>query len=160
MNHEIREATANDAPELFPLAEAMATSFQVEQKAFFESLDEIIVDSAAKCLVAEADGKIVGYLLGFDHRAFFANGRVSWVEEIYITDSLRRFGLGRDLMNHFENWCRSRGSRLIGLATRRASDFYKALSYEESATYFRRVLNVAAQPDGGVNECSAGAPHS
>lgn len=151
MSHQIREATADDAHALFPLAEAMATSFQVKRNAFIESLDEIFADPAAKCLVAEADGRIVGYLLGFDHRAFFANGPVSWVEEIYVSDSHRRSGLGRDLMNSFENWCRSRGSRLIGLATRRASEFYEAIGYEESATYFRRVLNVPAQQIVGDN---------
>lgn len=140
MNYKIREATSDDAPALFPLAEAMATSFQVEQEAFLDSLEEVIADSAAQCLLAEVDGKIVGYLLGFDHRAFFANGRVSWVEEIYVSDSFRQSGIGRRLMDRFEDWCRSRESRIIGLATRRASDFYEALNYEESATYFRRVL--------------------
>ena len=34
----------------------------------------------------------------------------------------------------------TRGSRLVALATRRAARFYAALGYEESATYFRKVL--------------------
>lgn len=33
-----------------------------------------------------------------------------------------------------------RGSKLVALATRRASDFYKAVGYDESATYFKKIL--------------------
>lgn len=52
----------------------------------------------------------------------------------------RRKGVGALLMTEFERWARARGSRLVALATRRAAAFYAALGYEESATYFRKVL--------------------
>ena len=82
----------------------------------------------------------MGYLLGFDHSTFFANAPASWVEEVAVHSSLRRNGIGRALMTGFEEWAISRGSRLVALATRRAARFYAALGYEESATYFRKVL--------------------
>jgi len=91
-------------------------------------------------LVAERSGTLVGYLLGFDHFTFFANGRVSWVEEVEVHSSFRRKGIGRALMAGFEEWAASRGSRFVALATRRAARFYAALGYEESATYFRKPL--------------------
>lgn len=34
-----------------------------------------------------------------------------------------------------------RGSKLVALATRRASDFYRAIGYDESATYFKKALS-------------------
>jgi len=34
-------------------------------------------------------------LLGFDHHTFYANGRVSWVEEIMVSEDYRRRGVGR-----------------------------------------------------------------
>lgn len=71
---------------------------------------------------------------------FNANGRVSWIEEIMAAESRRRQGIGRALMDEFEKWARSRGSKLIGLATRRAAPFYDALGYEASATYYRKIL--------------------
>ncbi|EMF91272.1 hypothetical protein LEP1GSC005_1843 [Leptospira santarosai str. ST188] len=43
-------------------------------------------------------------------------------------------------MTSFEEWGKNRGSKLIGLATRRAKDFYLALGYEESALFFRKLL--------------------
>ena len=90
--------------------------------------------------MAEENGEVIGYCLGFDHYAFYANGRVSWVEEIMVQEDRRKEGIGRDLMDAFEEWAKSRGSRLVGLATRRAASFYQALGYEDSAVFFRKLL--------------------
>lgn len=43
-------------------------------------------------------------------------------------------------MDAFERWAAAKGCTLIALATRRAAPFYRALGYEESAAYFRKVL--------------------
>ena len=43
-------------------------------------------------------------------------------------------------MDAFEQWAAAEGCALIALATRRAAPFYRALGYEESAAYFRKVL--------------------
>jgi ribosomal protein S18 acetylase RimI-like enzyme len=40
----------------------------------------------------------------------------------------------------FERWAAEQGCALVALATRRAAPFYRALGYEDSATYFRKVL--------------------
>jgi len=136
----VRKATADDADELFRLARDFATSFKPERGAFDVSLRHLLADEDAWLSVAEDEGDVVGYCLGFDHYAFYANGRVSWVEEIMVKADLRKKGVGRALMDAFEEWARSRGSRLVGLATRRAAPFYTALGYEESAIFFRKLL--------------------
>jgi GNAT superfamily N-acetyltransferase len=82
----------------------------------------------------------VGYLLGFDHPTFYANGRVAWVEELMVGEAWRRQRVGASLMRAFEDWARGRGCRLVALATRRAAAFYTATGYEESATFFRKLL--------------------
>ena len=71
---------------------------------------------------------------------FFANGKVAWVEEIMVGSSRRKAGVGRALMTAFEEWSANRGAKLVALATRRAAEFYRALGYEESAIYFRKLL--------------------
>jgi len=43
-------------------------------------------------------------------------------------------------MSAFEAWAKARGAKMVALATRRASSFYLELGYEESATYFRKLL--------------------
>ena len=112
----------------------------MEQAAFERSFGALLTQPDACVIVAEADGKIAGYLLGFDHLTFFANGRIAWVEEIMVSEAHRRQGIGRHLMEAFETWAKKREVKQIALATRRASDFYEALGYEESAAYFRRRL--------------------
>jgi len=78
--------------------------------------------------------------LGFCHLAFYANGVVGWVEEIMVSEEHRRNGIGKEMMKMFEMWVKNNEGRLIGLATRRASTFYKAIGYEDSATFFRKLL--------------------
>lgn len=136
----IRRADLSDREGIFPLVKDFATSFKPEKKAFDFSLFQVINDESACLLVAEMDNRIIGYCLGFDHYTFYANGRVSWVEEIMVCEDFREKEIGRKLMNEFEDWSRSRDSKLVGLATRRAVPFYEALDYENSAVFFRKSL--------------------
>lgn len=136
----IRRATSADADQLFALVEQFATSFCPQREDFDLCIRELEGDPSAWLAVAECRGIIVGYCLGFDHFAFFANGRVAWVEEIMVRPAQRRQGIGAQLMAAFEDWARFRRARLVALATRRAAPFYMALGYEESAAYFRKRL--------------------
>ena len=136
----IRSARLNDADAILQLAQRFATSFVVESPAFHSSLPSLLSDSSACLRVAEVDGAVLGYVLGFEHLTFFANGRAAWVEEIMVAESLRQRGIGSQLMGAFTEWARSRQCRLIALATRRAAPFYQALGYDESAAYFRKLL--------------------
>jgi len=136
----IRRARTDDKPALFLLARTFAVSFAVEQPAFERSFDALLTRPEAFLAVTEANGEVTGYLLGFDHLTFFANGRVAWVEEIMVSEAFRRQGIGRRLMEAFEAWASGREVKMIALATRRTAGFYQALGYEASATYFRKRL--------------------
>ena len=140
MDYTIRTACPDDATALFSLVQQFVTSFQPERSAFEVSLKALLVDENAWLQVAEARGELIGYCLGFDHYTFYANGRVAWVEEIMVKAEMRRHGVGDSLMKAFEAWARSRGSKLVALATRRAAAFYTAIGYDESATFFRKLL--------------------
>jgi ribosomal protein S18 acetylase RimI-like enzyme len=136
----IRRATGADVEEILPVAVDMATSFVVDPERFRESFQALLARDDAIVLVAEEGGGIVGYLLGFDHLAFYANGRVAYVEEVAVRQDRRRQKIGQRLMQEFETWSRLRSSVLVTLATRRAAPFYGALEYEETATLFRKML--------------------
>jgi GNAT superfamily N-acetyltransferase len=136
----IRTGIREDGASLFHLAAQFATSFTVEEAVFHASLSRLLGDPGACVLVAETEGEAIGCLLGFEHLAFFANGRVAWVEEIMVAETVRRQGIGRHLMDTFSAWARSRQCRLVALATRRAASFYLSIGYEESAAYFRKLL--------------------
>jgi len=140
MDISIRRATAADGDALFLLLEDFAVTFVPERSAFEVSLREILADEDANLSVAVVDGQVVGYCLGFDHYAFYTNGRTSFVEEIMVREDLRKHGVGRQLITCFEQWSISRGSKLVGLVTRRAAPFYQAIGYESSGTFFRRLV--------------------
>ena len=136
----VRTATPEDIEAVFSLASDLATSFPVEELPFRVSFHQIAADDHALLLVAMQGVEVVGYCLGFEHATFFANGSVAWVEEIMVNSASRKAGVGRALMTAFESWATDRGARLVALATRRAAQFYRALGYEESAAYFRKLL--------------------
>jgi GNAT superfamily N-acetyltransferase len=136
----VRPARLSDSGDLFSLAKAFATTFTIERSAFEMSFAALLESPNAFIAVASDSGRTVGYVLGFDHHTFYANGRVAWVEEIMVSEAVRRRGVGRRLMESFEKWAGSRQSKLIALATRRAAPFYRSLGYDESATYFRKLL--------------------
>ena len=140
MDIMLRKVAVDDAEELFVLVQDFATSFLPDKLAFENCLRQIITDESANLTVAILQERIVVYCLGFDHYAFYANGRVSRLEEIMVREDLRKRGIGRQLMDAFGEWCILRKSHLIGLATRRAAPFYEALDYENSAVFFRKLL--------------------
>ena len=137
---EIRAATTADRAELYRLAAAFGTSFRVEGPAFTDSFERVRRDEDCFLALADSGGDLDGYVLGSVHPTFFANGCVGWVEELMVREGRRQAGIGRALMAEVEAWARTRGARLLALATRRATPFYLALGYEESATYLRKLL--------------------
>jgi ribosomal protein S18 acetylase RimI-like enzyme len=136
----IRSAVAADENQVFELLKNFAMTFTPEQESFRGSFARLLRNPEAVLLVADRSSAVLGYLLGSVHDAFFANGPVGWIEEITVQDGMRRQGIGRKLMQSFEEIVCSRGSRFIALATRRAPDFYAALDYKESAVYFHKIL--------------------
>jgi len=119
-----------------------ATSFEPECAVFDASFDALIARGDTLLAVAEqSTGVIVGYALTAGHLALFANGPVAWVEELMVEPDHRRRGVGAALMQAAEEWARGQGAAYVSLATRRAADFYRALGYSESATYFRKTLD-------------------
>jgi len=137
---EIRKARPEDEARLLPLVQEFVASFELQTDSFKASFNHLLQNESALVLVAEFEDELVGYVLGFIHDTFYANGPVAWVEEIMVHSEHRRTGLGGRLMESFESWSQTRGAVLSALATRRASEFYEAIGYEESATYFRRLL--------------------
>ena len=140
---EIRRGTSPDAENVASLARELAQSFTFDADKFRAHYPALLAKTAigdACLLIAVDGGEPLGYLLGFQHASFFANGPVAQVEEILVRGSHQGRGIGRALMDEFERWAGIQGCALVALATRRAAPFYHALGYEESATYFRKVL--------------------
>lgn len=140
MNIIYRNAAIQDEEGVFMLAKSLATSYNVNKKEFSEIYSDTRNNVNADILIAECNTEIIGYVLAFHHPAFYANGIISWVEEIFVTEPYRRMRVGQKLMEMVEKRAGERGSKLVALATRRAGDFYKSIGYAESAQYFKKTL--------------------
>ena len=138
---QIRRARTADAGAVALLAGDLAQSFAFARERFDLIYPQLLADRDACLLLAVGDEQCRGYLLGFRHLTCYANGPVGWVEEVLVRSEHRGAGLGRALMSAFEGWAAEQGCALVALATRRAAPFYRALGYEDSATYFRKVLD-------------------
>jgi GNAT superfamily N-acetyltransferase len=137
----IRRARAADAGAVAQLAGDLAQSFAFSREKFDLTYPQLLA-APDVCLLLAADGdECLGYLLGFRHLTFYANGPVGWVEEVLVRSEHHGRGIGRALMSAFERWAAEQGCALVALATRRAAPFYRALGYEDSAVYFRKMLD-------------------
>jgi GNAT superfamily N-acetyltransferase len=139
-NFLIRPAEAGDLAQLWPLVREFATSFEPEHAAFERSFHELVDREDSVVFVAEAAEGIIGYLLAGYHGTLFANAPVAWIEEVMVADAARRLGVGTALMAEAERWAERVPTAYIALATRRAREFYRALGYEESATFFKKTF--------------------
>jgi GNAT superfamily N-acetyltransferase len=137
---KVRPAEAGDREAVAVLAAELAQSFEFSVQRFRASYPRLLADSGVRLLLAVHGQEVLGYLLGFRHLTFYANGPVAWVEEIAVRHRDRGQGAGAALMSAFEQWAAGQGCALVALATRRAAPFYRAVGYEESAVYFRKVL--------------------
>ncbi|CAN7268570.1 GNAT family N-acetyltransferase [Rossellomorea sp. LjRoot5] len=135
-----RRVKCSDQDQLFGLAKKLATSFETNSRDFAIVFDSLLVDKSVDLIVAEKEQELIGYVLVLHHPAFYANGIVSWVEELFVVEHDRGNGIGRSLMSKVESLSIERGSKLVALATRRADKFYKSIGYDESATYFKKTF--------------------
>lgn len=140
----IRRADAEDVGRVAGLAGELAQYSTFSRTRFQVTYPPLLADDGACPLLAVQAEECLGYLLGFRHLSFYANSPAPWVEEVFVRRQERDCGTGRALMGAFEQWAAARGCGLIALATLRTAPFYRALGDEESAVYFRKVLEDQA----------------
>ena len=138
----VRPARLDDRDLIWPLTQQFATSFDPERSAFDSAFATLVGRTDTFMAVAEVPtAGIAGYTLASSHLTLFANGPVAWVEELMVSPDWRRGGVGASLMRAAEQWAQEQGAAYLALATRRAADFYEAIGYSESATFFRKALD-------------------
>lgn len=80
----VRSALHSDLDTLFEIAREFAASFVLSRVAFEASIRKLILKDDAILAVVEEEDEVFGYCPAFDHITFYANGRVSWVEQIAV----------------------------------------------------------------------------
>lgn len=87
------------------------------------------------CWVARLDeeGPPVGVILANLNYSLKFSGRALWIEELYVTPSARRRGLGRELVEHLLDWAEENGIHGVDLEAYQgntpASILYRSLGF-------------------------------
>jgi GNAT superfamily N-acetyltransferase len=114
----VRPATLADLPVLLPMVRELQVHEHLPApgKEVESALQALLADDRLGCvLVAESDGRPVGYtVLGFGFSLEF-HGRDAFVDELYVADSARGQGLGTLLLDAAEMACRARGIKALHL---------------------------------------------
>ncbi len=91
------------------------------EKSHQDAIAEVI--KASMVFVAEMNGVIVGVL----------RGKMDKLQSLFVRGDVHRQGIGRQLVNRFEQECTKQGSRkIILMSTLYAVPFYQAMGYKKS----------------------------
>lgn len=158
MNHTIRKANISDLESIQKLNQLLcelerkeydhttSTEFSLSESGreyFSENLNA--QDSFA--LVAESEGKIVGYFLGSikepeDYRIIKS---IAEVDNMYIEENMRGKGIGKEFIRLFENWCRERKIERIKFVASakntKAIAVYEACGAEKYNIVLEKILD-------------------
>lgn len=142
MSGIIREATPLDVSGMLGLMHELAEYEKLTH--LFVATEETLHDAlfgkrpAAEALVAERDGKIVGYALYFHNFSTFLSRRGLYLEDIYVQSHLRGSGLGTALLR-----------RVAAIAVDRQCGRFEwsVLDWNQTAIDFYTKMGATVLPD-------------
>ena len=122
-------------------------AFQADGSTLRQRLEALITEENALLLVAELEGKVVGYIHGEIVTYLLFAGREMLVSELFVMADARGRGVGRALMNAIEvEAVRRKCFRISVLNSRERESykrgFYPTLGYEErshTANFTKRL---------------------
>jgi GNAT superfamily N-acetyltransferase len=113
MSTTIRTARPDDAPAVHRLIAALAEYERLPDAV--ESTPDVIRRQLAdprppfECLLAEADGEVVGYALFFPTYSTCLGRQGLWLEDLFVLESHRHRGIGRALLMRVAQLAVARG---------------------------------------------------
>ena len=137
--NEVREATVEDAAEIYALARGLAETVgdaPPREKAVRKQLKELLEEPRACVLVAEGEGGVVGAASLWIKPDLAHGDAVVEVPMLAVAEPHRREGVGRLLMAEVRSVAARNGTTLIELVATRANvaarEFYRSLGFIEA----------------------------
>jgi ribosomal protein S18 acetylase RimI-like enzyme len=137
--NEVREATVEDAAEIYGLARELAETVgdaPPGEDAVRERLEELLDEPRACVLVAEGENGVVGVASLWIKPDLAHGDAVVEVPMLAVAEDYRREGVGRLLMDEVRSVAARNGSALIELVATRANvaarEFYRSLGFVEA----------------------------
>lgn len=150
-----RDAVTDDAGEIIRLITELA-DFENLDPPDEEARKRLISDAFSedppfRIMLAEAEGKAVGYAFYlFTYSSFLAK-KTLYLEDIYISPSYRRYGIGKEFMELLQQKARINGcGRMEWVVLNwnvNAIDFYKKLGATELREWKTFRLNIRDSDD-------------
>ena len=148
MTVNIRTARLSDAADIARLTTHLG--YDVESAALAERLARVLARSDQRLLLAELDGKAVGWL----HAVVFEEieaAPYAVIAGLVVDRSHRRLGIGRTLIAECEEWAKGQQCSVVRLwssAGRTAAHrFYERLGYTNIKTQYSFVKSVGGDRD-------------
>jgi GNAT superfamily N-acetyltransferase len=147
----VREASQGDTPALLEMFTELAEYEHLthELRATPQALEDALFGArpAAEALIAERDGKEIGYALFFGTFSSFLATPGVWLEDLFVRPSARREGVGRALL-----------AAVAALAVRRGGGRleWAALDWNEPALGFYRALGARTMPEWVTHRLAGG----
>lgn len=130
----IRKATKSDSKSFMKLISAFAKFEDKEppdKEAKVRIIDDIFEKKLAHLLVAASGKKLMGYALYFYTYASFTARPILYIEDLFVDESTRRSGIGKDLFLKCVEEAINHGCTKMEWATlpwnKRAINFYEKL---------------------------------
>jgi GNAT superfamily N-acetyltransferase len=114
----IRPAADADLPRILELIRSLAEYERMADRAVgtVEMLREDLERGAFWCLVAEAEGEVVGFALGARTYSTFRARPSVWLEDLFVEPSHRGTGLGKQLLLEVVEMARAEGAGRVDWA--------------------------------------------
>lgn len=99
-----------------------------------------------KAIVAEQDGKIIGYLLGYIQKRppIFKTSHQAHITDIAVISSKRNKGVGTKLLDAFSNWAREKKMKYVTLGVlpenKSGIKFYQKQGFNTILLKQRKIL--------------------
>jgi len=137
--NQVREATVEDAAEIYGLARELAETVgdaPPSEEAVRERLEELLEEPRARVLVAEGEGGIIGAASLWIKPDLAHGDAVVEVPMLVVAEDHRRAGVGKLLIDEVLNVAAQNDTSLIELVATSANvaarEFYRSLGFVEA----------------------------
>lgn len=103
-------------------------------------------------IVADDDGKLVGYLIATKQRRppIYHHTKVAYLSDAFVTDTHRGKGVLRQFMAELQKWCKGEGITAIDVQlfenNKEAQAIYRKLGFKDYRVLLRQEVGAGAHP--------------
>ena len=143
MNYfKVRQAEINDVPDIFNLIQALAEYEKLSHQVTgtVEDLQEHLFGNRpfVESIVAESDGKIIGFALFFPNYSTFLTKPGIYLEDLFVLPDYRRRGIAKAMLSYLGKLAIDRDAGRLE---------WSVLDWNESAIAFYQNMGAEVLPD-------------